>query len=295
MRLMKQVWCLLMAVAWPLVASVPAVTRHFSAERIGPECAVRVTLEVQFPDAEDLPHVWLLTESWPEGWTVQEPHWNGQPCVPVTHAERSFRGWLFGEPDTPPVANGTLSYILQAPAVFNSSATMNSADGAAFTYNDHHYIEGAETLRPDEAAQVENFTMSIPPGWSLMALPCELDAASREALDGLHDGVAMLGGEEAAFVHGVLPSVGRPFWLHNPTGEAVVAELTATVVQEFPEPLQPAVAVRHQQWNLFGVCGDDPVRLAAGVSAWRWRGDHYEPCEQNAVLQPGEAVWIWVE
>ena len=62
-----------------------------------------------------------------------------------------------------------------------------------------------------------------------------------------------------------------------------VFSLVKNLVARAPRPRRAALVVAAE------------LALAAGVAAWRWRGDHYEPCKQNAVLQPGEAVWIWVE
>ena len=88
--------------------------------------------------------------------------------------------------------------------------------------------------------------------------------------------------------------MGKPFWLHKPCDEVLFCDLTAEAIENPPEPLCAAVPIRHQRWNLFGVCGDDPMRLADGVAAWRWQTDGYERCGENAILQPGEAVWIFV-
>lgn len=296
MRIIKNAFWIMVAMTWIAFATVPTVTRHFSSTRVGPGKAIRVTLDVAAPDAlESSPKVWLLTESWPPGWTIQEANWNNQPYPPITLASQSVCGWLFGDSDVPPVSDGTLTYILLAPTELATSATMNTASGAVFSYNASHYINGMGTLYPDEYAQIQNFAVTIPPGWSLMALPFELDDFSRETLEGISDAVVEFDGRAFSFVQTRLPSIGMPFWLHNPMDEEIVGEFAAVVLEEIPTPLRAAGPVRHQQWNLFGVCGDDPVRLANGVVAWRWRGKGYERCEENAILQPGEAVWLFVE
>ena len=296
MRLIKNAIVFLVSLMVTTSATtVPTVTRRFSSEQVGPESVIRVTLEVSFPKETALPRVWLLTENWPSGWVMEDARWNGLPYPALTIAEQTMQGWLFGETDTPASGSGTLSYLLHAPQSLASSATMNTASGAVFTYNDYHYIEGAETLRSGEATQPAVVSLVIPPGWSLMALPCELDAVGRETLSGLSDAVAGVAGEELSFMQEDLPPMGKPFWLHNPCDEVVFCDFTAEVIENHPEPLCAALPIRHRQWNLFGVCGDDPVRLADGVSAWRWQPDGYERCGENAILQPGEAVWIFVE
>lgn len=296
MRIIKNAFWIVVSMTWIALATVPTVTRHFSSTRVGPGSAIRVTLDVAAPEnSEFSPKVWLLTESWSPGWTIQEAQWNDQSYPPITLASQSACGWLFGDSGAPPVGDGTLTYILLAPTEFATSATMNTASGAVFSYNASHYINGVETLYPDEYAQIQKFAVAIPSGWSLMALPFELDDFSRETLEGISDAVVEFDGKAFSFVQNGLPSMGMPFWLHNPMDEEIVGEFVAVVLEEIPTPLRAAGPVRHQQWNLFGVCGDDPVRLADGVVAWRWRGRHYECCEENAILQPGDAVWLWVE
>ena len=129
----------------------------------------------------------------------------------------------------------------------------------------------------------------------IFAVAGEPDIIGRETLSGLSDAVVGVAGEELSFVQKDLPPMGKPFWLHNPCDEVLFCDLTAEAIENPPEPLCAAVPIRHQRWNLFGVCGDDPVRLADGVAAWRWQTDGYELCGENAILQPGEAVWIFVE
>ena len=296
MRYIKTALCLLCSLACAARAVVPTVIRRLSAAQVGPESVIRVTLEVTLPSVAEVPKVWLLTESWPSGWSIRDAKWNGVPYPETMVADTLIHGWLFGDEDTPPVAAGTMTYLLAAPAQVSSSAAMNTASGVAFSYNDSQCIAGAETLRPDEYAQLRHFTLPIRPGWSLMAMPYEPDAVGRELLEGLSDAMAGFDGEAFAIVRSVLPSMGMPFWLHSPWEEEVVAEFVAATLEELPEPLRAAGPVRHQQWNLFGVCGDDPVRLASDVVAWRWGANgRYERCEQNAILQPGEAVWLFVE
>ena len=216
MRLIKTAIVFLVSLMVTTSATtVPTVTRRFSSEQVGPECIIRVTLEVSFPEETALPRVWLLTENWPSGWTMEDATWNGLPYPAVTIAEQTMQGWLFGETDTPATENGTLSYLLHAPRSLATSATMNTASGAAFTYNDSHYIEGAETLRFEETVQPAVVSLTIPPGWSLMALPYELDIIGRETLSGLSDAVVGVAGEELSFVQKDLPPMGKPFWLHN--------------------------------------------------------------------------------
>ena len=296
MRFVKKNLCFLVSLAcWSAMAVVPAVSRQFSATRVGPEDAIQVTIEVAFPENVTLPKVWLLTEHWPSGWTIEQPQWNNQPYPSTALADHVTQGWLFGEAGKPPVSDGTLTYILHAPKSFSSSMTMNTADGAVFTYNDSHYIEGSTTLRPDEYTQVQSFSLTIPPGWSLMALPYEVDDVSREMLEVLVDAIVRFNCEELSFGRSGFPPMGMPFWLHNPWEEEIIGEFTATDLDRISEPLRPAGFVRHQQWNLFGVCGEDPVRLANGVIAWRWRTNGYERCEENVILQPGEAILLFVE
>ena len=295
MQSLRNALCLLVSLVCICQATVPSVTRRFSAAQVDPGGFVSVTLEVSLPEEGVLPHVWLLTESWPAGWQVQDAKWNGQPYPPTAISDTSVHGWLFGDEEAPPVSAGTMTYVLMAPAELSSSATMNTADGAVFSYNDSQTVAGVETLRADIASQVRRFTMAIRPGWSLMALPYELDAVSRKTLEGVGDAMACLDGEELSFVLNGLPPMGMPFWIHNPYDEVLFCEFAAGTVENSPEPLCAAGPVRHQQWNLFGVCGDDPVRLATGVVAWRWQSGGYERCGENAILQPGEAVWIFVE
>ena len=264
-------WLFLVASSPTAWSAVPMVTRQFSSGRIGAECAVRVRLEVEFPEDEPIPGAWLLSENWPQGWLLEE-----------------------GE-TTPSVGNGILSYTLRAPENFSRSSTLNSADGAAYTYNDVGFTQGTMTLTPDEATQPQQFEWTFQPCWSLMALPGELDKASRDLLTSLGDGIFQVAGNQEQYSQSDVPPVGMPFWIYRNATEPIVCELTAALIADLPEPLRPAGAVRRQQWNLFGVCGDNPVRLAAGVVAWRWQNGQYERCEENAVLQPGEAVWIWVE
>lgn len=279
--------------AWGMA---PKVTRWSSSERIAPECAVRIRLEVEFPENAVLPNAWLLSESWPRGWHLEDACWNEQPYAPMKQGGNATTCyWLFDGETTPPVGNGILTYTLRAPESLSRSGTMNSAEGAAYTYNDIGFVQGTMTLIPDEASQPQYFKWTLQPGWSLMALPCELDAASRDLLESLGDGFFQAIGSQESYCQGNVPPVGVPFWLYRNATEPIDITLAPLFITDMPEPLRAAGTVRHQQWNLFGVCGENPVRLAAGVRAWRWRNGKYVRCEEKAVLQPGEAVWIFVE
>ena len=174
MRHLLKLWSLFVVFPLAVWGSVPMVTRQFSSERIGAECAVRVRLEVEFPENAVLPSAWLLSENWPRGWLLEEARWNERPCPPMKRDDSATTCyWLFDGETTPPVESGVLSYTLRAPENFSRSSTLNSADGAAYTYNDTGFIQGSTTLIPDEATQPQNFEWTIQPGWSLMALPCE--------------------------------------------------------------------------------------------------------------------------
>ena len=278
------------------IGGVPQVTRSFSSETVGPEGALLVTLEVVFPLGEACPHVCLLEESWPPGWQIGEATWNGLPIRSVQLPGETVWCWLFGEADTAPVGDGNLTYRLTAPEKLSSRMSMNHADGAVYSFDSQACIGGTEELLMDEAAQPACFTMSFPPGWSLLALPFTPNAESRETLEALHAGLFTLADDQANSHRDTLPVMGRPFWLFNPANQKIECSLTAdVVVDNTAEPLCPAGTIVRHGWNLFGVCGSDPVRLADGVAAFRWLDGHYEHCPPNAVLQPGEAAWIRVE
>ena len=276
---------------------VPHVTRRFSTASIGPDCSLQVTLEVAFPaDSENRPGVWLLEESWPPGWEISEATWNGQPLTALQLPGGAAWCWLFGEADTAPVGDGCLQYRLTAPEQLSERKAMNHADGMAYSFDSQAVIDGTEELFADESALPSQFAMRFPPGWSLLALPFAPDAASREALEALYGAPFTLGpGQDSCLREESLPGMGRPFWLYNPAPQEIEFTLAADVVAEPPEPLCPAGPLAPHGWNLFGVCGSDPVRLADGVAAYRWVKGRYVRCEENAVLQPGEAVWLKVE
>ncbi|MBR6471722.1 MAG: hypothetical protein IKS83_07985 [Victivallales bacterium] len=297
MRRYSQSWLLFIAFALSVWGAVPEVTRQFSSGQIGPGSAIRVSLTVHFPDGDEaLPGAWLLAEHWARGWTLDGACWNGEPLAPARQVGNdTTRYWLFGGDAAPPVSNGVLTYILHAPESFSASNTMNSADGAVYTRNGIGFVGGDATLLPEESAQPQNFRWLAQPGWSLVALPCELDEPSREMLSSLGGAFFQISRHQELYCQGGVPQMGVPFWFYNPSGEEFSCELTAALLTETPEPLCAAAPVRHQRWNLFGVCGENPVRLATGITAWRWRNGHYEPCEANAILLPGEAVWLYVE
>ena len=297
MRHILKLWLLLVSFALPAWGMVPTVSRQFSSSQIGPESTILVSLSVHFPeDGGELPGAWLLAENWPRGWTLDEACWNGEPLEPMKQAANdTTHYWLFGCASTPSVSNGTLTYLLHAPENFSASRTMNSADGVVYTYNDMGFVQGSIMPSEEESAQPPRYEWQIQPGWSLQALPCEPDEISREFLRDLDGAFFQISKSQESYHRDGIPPMGMPFWLYSPATETLTCELTAAYLTDTPEPLRAAAPVRHRQWNLFGVCGDNPVRLATGVNAWRWQTDHYEPCEENAILQPGEAVWLYVE
>lgn len=239
-----------------------SASRRLPTTPIAPEMPVSVTIALVF--AEPRPAACILNEHLPPGWSLQTPHWNGQP-VPIQQDHPGHARLLFGW--NLPVGNGQLTY----------AAMPGSSDG-----NDELLFAGNLTttqaiipvsgdLRLIRQRQWNTLEITLPTGWSFHSLPAPPDTLPPGAILFAADGTRLPARN---------PLAGQPFWLFNP-GEPSLwrpGGYASGPANHHEYPLGP-------NWRAIGHA--DPMDTPAG-HAFTWNGQTWNAL--TSPPQPGQAA-----
>ena len=146
-------------------------------------------------------------------------------------------------------------------------------------------VKAVKTCRVNQEAGLIQTTLTLRPGWNLLALPLQ---PTDDGLDNLLAYKPFIMDKKArSYVRAAKLEQGTPFWVFSKTIQDIL--WTAKKKNEWT---LPDLASYH--WNFVGIAADTPIPDNA-AEVWEWDGGRFARHPQNAPLSAGHAFWIWCE